>query len=197
VTWVYFIKPIGLQGPIKIGCSKSPEGRHSTLESWSPFALEIIATIEGDFDLERRFHAAFIETHDRREWFGWSRSLQNTIDQIAAGTFDVSTLPAPKAVASLRRGKRREWTPEQRLRASLGSQVRSIKNKLGYMPLHAVEVYQVGEPGFEHMQKLVEDFIADPIKHGITFADWCARYKETRVAYHSAEAEKHKRIAAQ
>jgi hypothetical protein len=158
VTRVYFIKPIGLQGPIKIGCSKSPEGRHSTLES---------------------------------------RSLQNTIDQIVAGAFDVSTLPAPKAVASLRRGKRREWTPAQRLRASLGSQVRSIKNKLGYMPLHAVEVYQVGEPGFEHMQKLVEDFIADPIKHGITFADWCARYKETRVAYHSAEAEKHKRIAAQ
>lgn len=69
---VYFIKPIGFDGPIKIGCSISPDGRRDTLQTWCPFPLEIVAEIEGDTKLERRFHLMFDDTCKGREWFDWS-----------------------------------------------------------------------------------------------------------------------------
>lgn len=115
---VYFIKPVGMDGPIKIGCSQSPNTRRAALASWSPFALEIIAEIDGDHDMERRFHALFAETHQRREWFGWSRRLAATIAAINDGTFDIQALPAPiNIIAIPRAGKgarTKEWTPERR-----------------------------------------------------------------------------------
>ena len=89
MTRVYFIKPIGMEGPIKIGCSFSPTARRETLETWSPFALEIVAEIEGEFRLERQFHALFSDSHQRREWF-------TATPAINAGTFDKTTLPNPK-----------------------------------------------------------------------------------------------------
>src|SRR3546814_3978854 len=46
-------------------------------------------------DIERRFHAKFQDTHERREWFTWSQGLDDTITAINAGAFDVSTLPEP------------------------------------------------------------------------------------------------------
>lgn len=115
---VYFIKPVGMDGPIKVGCSYSPEGRRKTLDTWSPFALEIIAEIDGDFQLERRFHALFAETHQRREWFGMSKRMAATIAAINDGSFDVATLPAPIHISSKPRsgnGSRvDEWSPARR-----------------------------------------------------------------------------------
>lgn len=93
---VYFIKPVGLPGPIKIGCSQSPDGRRKTLEVWSPFALEIVAEIDGDAHLERRFHAKFFDHHQRGEWFDATPELVETIACIARGDFDPSTLPEAK-----------------------------------------------------------------------------------------------------
>lgn len=92
---VYFIKPVGMKGPVKIGCSISPEVRRSTLDTWSPFALEIIAEIASGVALERRFHAAFRATHERREWFGWSPEIEGAIERINTGSFDTESLPAP------------------------------------------------------------------------------------------------------
>lgn len=90
---VYFIKPIGMDGPIKIGCSRFPEGRRSSLETWSPFPLEVIAEVEGGFDTELRFHQSFAHLHDRREWFRPDAVLLAVIAAINAGTFDLDMLP--------------------------------------------------------------------------------------------------------
>src|SRR3546814_12747101 len=38
---VYFIRPIGQAGPVKIGCSVGPNKRRPELETWSPVPLEI------------------------------------------------------------------------------------------------------------------------------------------------------------
>jgi hypothetical protein len=92
---VYFIRPVGMQGPVKIGCSKAPDGRRITLETWSPFPLEIVAEIDGCMDDERRFHSLFRHQHKSREWFDWSPELQSVIDAINCGTFDLSSLPTP------------------------------------------------------------------------------------------------------
>lgn len=125
---VYFIKPKGLEGPIKIGCSFSPDNRRRTLETWSPFALEIIAEVSGGFHLERQFHALFAQWHERREWFTATPELLAVIASIQEGAFDASTLPAPKRLAAnksaLGAAQRASWTPERRIRASYNARVR-------------------------------------------------------------------------
>lgn len=90
---VYFIKPVGMDGPVKIGCSAKPPVRRATLAAWSPFPLEIAAEIEGDLYLEARFHKRFIAARSHAEWFMATPELLSTIEQIKAGTFDCDTLP--------------------------------------------------------------------------------------------------------
>lgn len=115
---VYFIKPIGMAGPIKIGVSYSPDRRRETLELWSPFPLEIIATVEGVGRTERQFHAMFAAEHVHHEWFTASPALLATIAAIQAGTFDMATLPDPQHLP--RREKDLSYiTPEWRQRQGL------------------------------------------------------------------------------
>ena len=90
---VYFIKPIDMDGPIKIGCSQSPGKRKTTLEMWCPFPLEIVAEIAGGSIIEARFHRKFLSAYLRSEWFTPTKELKHTIRQINLGTFDVGTLP--------------------------------------------------------------------------------------------------------
>lgn len=90
---VYFIKPIDMDGPIKIGCSQSPGKRRDALQHWCPFPLEIVAEIAGDSIIEARFHRKFLRDHLRSEWFTATKELLHTIRQINAGTYDVNTLP--------------------------------------------------------------------------------------------------------
>lgn len=87
-----------MDGPIKIGCTSNPKLRIGTLESMSPFPLEIIAMIDGCVSLEQRFHAKFRASHSHKEWFTPTPELLETISAVAAGTFDISTLPAPYAL---------------------------------------------------------------------------------------------------
>ena len=95
---VYFIKPIGMAGPVKIGGSCHPDKRVGSLADWSPFPLEVIATIEGDYVTERRFHALFEAFHYHREWFHGHADIFAAVAQINAGAFDAATLPAPLCI---------------------------------------------------------------------------------------------------
>lgn len=51
---VYFIRPVGMDGPVKIGGSGVPKNRLNNLMTWSPFPLEVAATDDGGYPLERR-----------------------------------------------------------------------------------------------------------------------------------------------
>jgi hypothetical protein len=93
LTDVYFIRPIG-GGPVKIGVSRYPRLRLYEFMTWAPVPLEIAATINGPRSLEKRFHARFRHLHSHREWFRASPELDDVIDEINAGTFDTSALPA-------------------------------------------------------------------------------------------------------
>lgn len=90
---VYFIKPIGMAGPIKIGQSATPGVRLQHLNCWAPFPLEIVAQIEGGRELEERFHAAFVDHHERLEWFTAHPDIISVIAAINDGAFDIDTLP--------------------------------------------------------------------------------------------------------
>lgn len=127
MTRVYFIKPIGMDGPIKIGCSFAPSNRKASLETWSPFPLEIIAEIDGDFRLERRFHAAFLDDHCHHEWFRVSPRLSMVIAEINAGEFDIDTLPEALSGTTFRKPRDNSFnTPEWRYSMSATARVRNI-----------------------------------------------------------------------
>lgn len=125
---VYFIKPVGMDGPVKIGTSCSPDGRRKTLATWSPFPLEIVAEIEGGRDLERRFHVKFYPDCQGREWFKASDELTRVIEAINAGTFDVSELPSGDEVLRNRSARDLSFvTPAFRYQKSVTARIRNIE----------------------------------------------------------------------
>lgn len=95
---VYFIRPVGMNGPVKIGVSVMPQLRLQAMGPNSPFRLEVVAVIAGGVDLEQRFHAAFAADRSHNEWFRASERLSSTIAAIACGDFDTSVLPEGRLV---------------------------------------------------------------------------------------------------
>lgn len=93
---VYFMRPVGEEGPVKIGYSYRPVLRLEEIRPWCPWPVEIAASIAGDCVIERRFHTHFAASRQHGEWFSASPELSEAIRKIAGGTFDVETLAAPK-----------------------------------------------------------------------------------------------------
>lgn len=106
---VYFFKPIGFDGPIKIGCSESPMRRMDVHVYWSPWPLELIGSVPGDFEDERFLHNCFFSSHMHHEWFQSSPKLRRAIDEIlAAGSVAVvKTWLAPEGSVKGKISKRR------------------------------------------------------------------------------------------
>src|SRR6185312_8112429 len=88
VSYVYFIKPIGRKGPIKIGCSNCPESRLVGLAAWSPFRLEIIGRTPGSLSDEGFLHQCFADSHSHHEWFHFTLLLGDTINRILASSIE-------------------------------------------------------------------------------------------------------------
>lgn len=161
---VYFIKPVGLAGPIKIGCSNTPGSRLSALDTWSPFALEIIGEIEGGFDIERRFHALFVKHHERREWFTASKQIMAVIKSINAGTFDISTLPKPICVQSKIAGKSRQRTELQKKDFSYSSRIWRVQDRTNF--LCPVSSFRMVQEGDQERIAAVDQYLKEPQKYG-------------------------------
>lgn len=102
---VYFIRPKGMDGPVKIGCSASPDGRRKSLEQWSPFPLEIVAEMEGGFWLEKRLHWHFHQSRLHGEWFSATDKLLLVIQSIRDGSFDAAALPTERPAEHQRRAQ--------------------------------------------------------------------------------------------
>lgn len=82
---VYFMKPIGMEGPIKIGCTTQVGRRIENIISWSPFPLEIIHEEFGGHDLERKLHVHFSDLRFHHEWFHAGARLLEAISRLKAG----------------------------------------------------------------------------------------------------------------
>lgn len=81
---IYFLRPVGQVGPIKIGCSVDAENRLATYIPWSPIKLEIVVTAAGSHMEERRLHGMFGKDWLHHEWFGASKELLALIDYVVA-----------------------------------------------------------------------------------------------------------------
>ncbi|MDB5603539.1 MAG: hypothetical protein JWP25_439 [Bradyrhizobium sp.] len=127
---VYFIKPVGLDGPIKIGCSGVPAQRVIDLGAWSPWPLELIGTVPGAFADEQFLHQCFAASHSHREWFHSTAALRDIIAKILAAG---SIAPARAALSprgSIRGGPGKTRTPDQRKRSSYAHRIRWALRKL-------------------------------------------------------------------
>jgi hypothetical protein len=82
---VYFLKPVDMDGPIKIGHSWHPKARLGSYAAWSPVALEIVLTIPGDTALETNIQQCFADCHSHREWFRAEPRLLKAIADMQAG----------------------------------------------------------------------------------------------------------------
>lgn len=82
---IYFMRPVGHLGPIKIGCTAFPQARLEQLATWSPFPLEIIHFEEAEHSLERNLHRCFADYHSHHEWFHPGERLLEAISKIRAG----------------------------------------------------------------------------------------------------------------
>lgn len=124
-TYVYFIRPVGMDGPIKIGCSGKPLKRLITFAAWSPFPLEIIGYVSGDFSDEAFLHRHFSDLHLRREWFMSSPVLRETIERILAGATIEDACRSLEIKKSIRNQKRPVKTEDRKLFLSYGNRLRA------------------------------------------------------------------------
>lgn len=100
---VYFMRPVGRVGPIKVGCSTLPEDRLIALAHWSPFPLEIVAAGEGTHQLERFLHRKFKGVRSHGEWYWPTPDMLTSIKRVQAGE-DVASafgaMPDPSDTAA-------------------------------------------------------------------------------------------------
>lgn len=82
---IYFLRPVGQPGPVKIGCSVFPERRVLDLARVSPIPLELAASGPGNHEIERRLHRMFKGSRLHMEWFAASPELSELIARFAAG----------------------------------------------------------------------------------------------------------------
>lgn len=158
---VYFIKPKGMAGPIKIGSSVSACRRRADLERWSPVPLEIVAELDGSYETEMRFHARFAKLQERGEWFTATRDLLAVIAEVAAGTFDVDSLPPPRRLPRKMEQRGRINSPEQRLQRSYSIRLAHRRRCSGFEP--RFEERSVVKKG---LASLADQFLAAPHIHG-------------------------------
>lgn len=85
IRYVYFLRRIDKTGPVKIGCSVKPETRLNEFSAWSPYPLEIAASVPGSFELEDNLHDCFFDLHSHYEWFLGSPRIDDLIDKLNAG----------------------------------------------------------------------------------------------------------------
>jgi hypothetical protein len=121
---VYFLKPVGMDGPVKIGCSTAPWDRMVSYAKWAPWPLELVAMIRGGLDLEGRLHAKFAHLQQHQEWFRADPIITATAAAINDGTLDIEALPAPKRIT-----QKANWTPEAREDMSLSHRLNTLRRQ--------------------------------------------------------------------
>jgi len=84
-SFIYFIRPTGALGPVKIGCTHFIDDRLTHLMHWSPVPLEVVAIAPGDFRLERFIHNRFAAHRLHKEWFAECADLTAAIERVVAG----------------------------------------------------------------------------------------------------------------
>lgn len=191
-TSVYFIRPIGMKGPVKIGCSYSPEDRMGTLMTWSPFPLEVAASLPGDGRLERRVHGKFAHLHSHREWFREGDDLTAFVAAVASGVPIEDLIDFSIPPHDLRKKSRGHFSPSRRKYLSYRHRLDWARRRQGDNPRqhYPADVYRIidewwrsgprtdWEPSAEQLRRL-DEVLANFPAHAVT---WDERFPEEEAA---------------
>jgi hypothetical protein len=85
VKSVYFARPVGALGPIKIGMTRGPVERLRQLSVIEKRQIDFIHIMEGDGKLEHALFRCFADIHERGEWFKPHWRLIGFIEQLKSG----------------------------------------------------------------------------------------------------------------
>jgi hypothetical protein len=121
---VYFIKPVGMRGPIKIGFSASPLNRLEAITVWSPFPLEVVVTIPGARKLGWAIHRCLASAHSHHEWFHATDGVVSLVEKLKAGVPIEQAIDLSKPEGSIRKPARRSYSPEWRRARSARALIR-------------------------------------------------------------------------
>jgi hypothetical protein len=137
-SYVYFIKPVGLPGPIKIGFSVNTRERLLSLGAWSPLKLEIIAEIPGTCQLEKNIQDCLLNSHSHHEWFFPTDEVISVVEAIKAGIPIEEAVDLTNRVGSIRTRGLSGWTESTKKRASYSTRIRNLHWK-GYKTPQQIE----------------------------------------------------------
>jgi hypothetical protein len=84
VKRVYFIRPVGHDGPIKIGCSQDSDKRLYALQMLSPLRLETICAVPGEHHHENAIHHMFAAHRRHGEWFEATPEVLAFVEKVLA-----------------------------------------------------------------------------------------------------------------
>lgn len=190
MSYVYFIRPIGMIGPIKIGCSQVPETRLDALSVWSPFPLEIIGTVKGTLQDERYVHECLAPHHSHREWFNATSEVLVVIERIlVAGSVDAIRKDL-KPVKSIRIRVSRRWTEDRKRWWSYASRIRNIERRLREKQTNwhspddvhdCIWAWRDGSAPTKDQIARLDAYLADPLTQGV-IPRWERSGKKPKVA---------------
>jgi hypothetical protein len=147
---IYFIKPIGMEGPIKIGCSADAAMRMDGLASWSPFPLELVVSVVGDFKDESLIHQCFHEFRSHREWFHANVRLAKLMSDLASGVPLALALDQSTRVVEKRNCGGAQWSEGMRRSMSVMHRIdaaakRRGLNYYGQAPAHLTDLIETAK----------------------------------------------------
>ena len=81
--FIYFLKPVGMDGPIKIGWSCEVNRRLQELQTANAARLVLLGFIPGTMEDERAWHARHATERLEAEWFRPSQALLDAIAKVS------------------------------------------------------------------------------------------------------------------
>lgn len=82
---VYFLKPVDLAGPIKIGISWDFDNRLRVIQCDSPVELEVLAKVDAQLKDENVLHRMFGDLNVRGSWYRPDERLLLLISKLREG----------------------------------------------------------------------------------------------------------------
>ena len=129
--YVYFIRPVGMPGPVKIGFADFPLRRLHGLAAWSPFPLEVIATVDGSFALEQTIHSIMHASHSHKEWFHPTAEILAMVEALEAGQTIEEAVDFSRPRKSIHPTRKGTRSPLSRLHMSLRMRFLHALKKVG------------------------------------------------------------------
>lgn len=166
---VYFIE---CAGRIKIGCSKNIQGRVAHISTSAPAEVTLIASIPGNYRLEKAIHRHLAAHRERGEWFTDCQAVREVIQAlVSAGPSVIGFVEKEKASAPpsqlqaaistlIKQNTPYGKTPASLLVEATGIGMRVARNRLANQSSYTPDELRAllkGEDGFDFMKAIMAD----------------------------------------